>query len=155
MHGYTLLLPRGWSQYLLTSFTYAGCLIAGLAERRVQHRESGVPAFPEYFGAVCKAGKEWEDRKASEEKIRWDRKPPGKRPEYGLLGTPFPFKPDWNFLEVSYQVLFDRFGRMCVRCEKWRGEGEGVLERQEGFQVEQRDPYIHPILKRADVIIGG
>jgi ribonuclease P/MRP protein subunit POP1 len=96
MHGYTLILPRGWSQYLLSAFAYARCLIAGLAERRVQHREAGVACFPEHFGAVCKAGAEWEEWKAEEEKTRWDRKPPGKRPEYGLLGTPWAFRPDWS-----------------------------------------------------------
>lgn len=110
MNGYTLILPRGWSQYLLTAFAYVGCLITGLAERRVQHRESGNICFPEHFGAVCKAGEEWEDRKAKEEMDRWSRKPPGKRPEYSLLGTPNTFKPDWNFL-VSLNLGKTDLGR--------------------------------------------
>lgn len=78
-NGYTLLLPRGWSQYLLTSFAYTGCLIAGLAERRAQHMEAGIPCFPEHWGGVCKAADEWEEQKLKEEFVRWSRKPPGKR----------------------------------------------------------------------------
>jgi ribonuclease P/MRP protein subunit POP1 len=95
MHGFTLLLPAGWSQYLLVAFAYAGALIAGLRERQSQSREAGVHNFPEHYGAVCDAGGKWEDDKAKEEQRRWDRKPPGKRANWEALGMRWPFKPDW------------------------------------------------------------
>lgn len=95
MHGFTLLFPRGWSMYLLHSIAYTGTLVGGLAERRTQYREAGLPCFPEHFSAVCRAGQEWEQMKGNEEKERWARKPPGKRAEWSALGTTNPFIPDW------------------------------------------------------------
>lgn len=82
--------------YFLSSFVYAGCMIGGLVERRNQHREVGVPSFPEHFGNTCRAGKEWEEIKAAEEKARWEKKPPAKRPQYSALGTGSPWVPDWT-----------------------------------------------------------
>lgn len=96
MHGFTLLLPAGWSQYLLVAFAYAGALISGLRERQSQSREAGVPNFPEHYGSICVAGMQWEADKAKEEERRWNRKPPGKRPNWDVLGTRCPFKPDWT-----------------------------------------------------------
>jgi hypothetical protein len=102
MHGFTILLPRGWSMYLLQSIAYTGTLAGGLAERRTQHREAGVHCFPEHYGAVCKAGTEWEKKKGIEEEERWSRKPPGKRAEWGSMGTRDPFIPDWTeIMDVS------------------------------------------------------
>lgn len=100
MHGLTLLVPAGWAQYLLTAFSYASCLIGGLRERQSQSREAGVPSFPEHYGAVSAQGREWEAAKATEAQRRWDRRPPGKRANWGVLGTRWPFKPEWD--EVLY-----------------------------------------------------
>jgi ribonuclease P/MRP protein subunit POP1 len=68
------------------------------------HREAGVGCFPEHFGGVCKAGEEWEEKKAEEEERRWKRKPPGKRAEWGKLGTRWPFRPDWESVMVGSLV---------------------------------------------------
>ncbi|WVQ77825.1 hypothetical protein IAR50_007516 [Cryptococcus sp. DSM 104548] len=97
-HGYTLLLPTSWAQYLLTSIAYTGTLIGGLNERKVQHREAGVHSFPEYFSGVCEAGNRWQEMKAAFEKETWDRKPPGKRVEFVKVGTSSPWEPDWDKL---------------------------------------------------------
>jgi ribonuclease P/MRP protein subunit POP1 len=103
-HGFTVLLPRGWSMYFLSSFVYAGSMIGGLVERRNQYRECGVPSFPEHYSDTCPAGREWEEQKAKEERERWEKKPPAKRPQYSALGTNNPWKPDWQ------AVLRDRTG---------------------------------------------
>ncbi|ODN98010.1 hypothetical protein I350_07651 [Cryptococcus amylolentus CBS 6273] len=97
-HGFTLLLPTAWAQYLLTSIAYTGTLIGGLNERKVQHREAGVHSFPEYFSGVCEAGDRWHEGKAAFEKETWDRKPPGKRVEFAKVGTSSPWTPDWDKL---------------------------------------------------------
>ncbi|KAK8864663.1 hypothetical protein IAR55_001913 [Kwoniella newhampshirensis] len=95
-HGFTLLLPPGWTMYFSSSLVYSNTLIGGLNERKVQHREAGLPSFPEYFGAVCEAGKKWEAAKAATEKETWDRKPPGKRVQWESLRTRNPFVPNWD-----------------------------------------------------------
>ncbi|WWD17028.1 hypothetical protein CI109_101465 [Kwoniella shandongensis] len=95
-HGFTLLLPPGWTMYLLSSLVYSNTLIGGLNERKVQYREAGLPSFPEYYGEVCEAGKKWEITKAETERERWSRKPPGKRVQWESLSTRNPFQPDWT-----------------------------------------------------------
>ncbi|OCF60925.1 ribonuclease P/MRP protein subunit POP1 [Kwoniella mangroviensis CBS 10435] len=96
-YGFTILLPPGtWAQYFLSSLVYSGTLFGGLRERAVQHREAGVSSFPEHYGQTCKAGREWEVKKGDKEKETFDRKPPGKRPDFGLMGTQDPWIPDWN-----------------------------------------------------------
>ncbi|WWC89050.1 uncharacterized protein L201_003968 [Kwoniella dendrophila CBS 6074] len=98
-YGFTILLPPGtWAQYLLSSLVYSGVLFGGIRERAVQHREAGVPCFPEHFGQTCKAGQEWEKRKAEKEKETHDRKPPGRRPEFSIMGTRDPWIPNWERL---------------------------------------------------------
>ena len=82
--------------YFLSSFVFAGCMIGGLVERRNQYRECGVPSFPEHYSETCPAGQEWEATKAKEERERWEKKPPAKRPQYSALGTRDPWKPDWQ-----------------------------------------------------------
>ncbi len=76
---YTIIFPRGWSQAILHSIVYTPTLLGALEERRTVAREAGFPSFPEHYGAVCKAGKEWEESVAAEDERRWRRKPPGRR----------------------------------------------------------------------------
>jgi ribonuclease P/MRP protein subunit POP1 len=80
-NSYSIMFPRGWSQPILHSITYTSTLLGGLEERRAMYREIGVPCFPEHYGEVCRAGKEWEGTVAKEDERRWTRKPPGKRIE--------------------------------------------------------------------------
>lgn len=96
IHGFTILFPKGWSMALLPSFVYCGVKLSGAFEAEVQHREAGVPSFPEHFGSVCSAGKQYEAAKAKEAERRWLRKPPGKRTEFSALSVDHPFKPDWD-----------------------------------------------------------
>lgn len=106
-HGFTLLLPRGWANYFLQSLIFAQAFLIGIAERRVQYREAGLPSFPEQFGGVCKAGKEWERDIGKENLRRWTMKPPGKRAEYSTLGSRSPFVPDWSGILGSHEGDID------------------------------------------------
>lgn len=71
-------------------------MIGGLVERRNTFREAGVPSFPEHYGDVCRAGSDSERVKAGEEKARWEKKPPAKRPNFSVMGTTNPWAPDWT-----------------------------------------------------------
>ncbi|KAK4686639.1 ribonuclease P/MRP protein subunit POP1, partial [Tremellales sp. Uapishka_1] len=95
-HGFTLLLPKGWAMYFLSSIIYSSLLVGGVNERRVQYREAGLPCFPEGFSGVCKAGIEWEKEDGMREVERWEKKPPSKRPSWEALGTQWPWWPNWN-----------------------------------------------------------
>ncbi|OCF38687.1 hypothetical protein I317_07538 [Kwoniella heveanensis CBS 569] len=107
-YGFTILLPSGpWAQYLLSSLVYSNVLVGGLREQRAQHREAGIPSFPEHYGQVCKAGREWEKMVGDREKETWDRKPPGKRPEYPAMGIKSPFVPDWAEIMSPAQMTLE------------------------------------------------
>lgn len=66
------------------------------------HREAGIPSFPEHYGDVCQAGSEWERTKADEEKARWDKKPPAKRPQFSAKGTTNPWIPNWREMLIPH-----------------------------------------------------
>ncbi|GMK55217.1 hypothetical protein CspeluHIS016_0202730 [Cutaneotrichosporon spelunceum] len=103
-HGWTLLVPHGWSMAFLPSFVYCNSRLAGVVERRNRSREAGVPSFPEHYSSVCHASDAWETQQSQEDQVRWLRKPPGKRPEFSVLGTRWPFRPVWS------EVLADAGG---------------------------------------------
>lgn len=89
-NAFSILFPRGWGQAILHSVVYTGTLVGGLEQRRNQHREAGVPCFPEHYSEVCPASMEWQVSVAKEDERRWSRKPPGKR-----LENPT-WVPDWD-----------------------------------------------------------
>lgn len=104
-HGYSILFPKGWSMALLPSFVYCGVKLTGMFEAEVQHREAGVPSFPEHYGSICSAAIQYEDAKAKDAERRWLRQPPGKRIDFLALRVDHPFRPDWSrVLRVSSQL---------------------------------------------------
>jgi ribonuclease P/MRP protein subunit POP1 len=95
VHGYTILLPAGWAMPFWQSFVFTGSRISGLDERTTQCLEAGVPAFPECYPQT-RAGAEWRADELKERKRRWDRRPPGKRFEYDVLGAHKPWELEWD-----------------------------------------------------------
>jgi ribonuclease P/MRP protein subunit POP1 len=122
IHGFTVILPRGWSMYLLNSFAYAGCMIGGLVERRNQYREAGLPSFPEHYGSTCPAGLDWQEVKGKEERERWEKKPPAKRPQFTAVGTDNPWIPDWTLIISGGDVDGDEEMEINMKKEQRRSE---------------------------------
>jgi len=77
------------------SFVFTGSRISGLDERTTQCLEAGVPAFPECYPQT-RGGAEWRADELKERKRRWDRRPPGKRFEYDVLGAHKPWELEWD-----------------------------------------------------------
>jgi ribonuclease P/MRP protein subunit POP1 len=87
VHGWTLLVPSGWSMPFFSSLTYTGTRVAGLRERKTQFFESRQPSFPEDFPTTS-ANATWAAEIGREEKERWSKKPPAKRFNYEkVLGS--------------------------------------------------------------------
>lgn len=119
-HGFLLLLPSGWSQPFLNSLVFTGTRVGGIRERQSQGFESGEGSFPEDW-AGTRASRRWWDEREDNLRTRWQKKPPGKRANWGSLGwTPgagekgrgggegdgealggSPWKPDWKGLLVG------------------------------------------------------
>ncbi|THH20545.1 hypothetical protein EW146_g820 [Bondarzewia mesenterica] len=95
LHGWTLIVPKGWSMAFFNSLVYTGTRVGGQRERQHQSFEAGEAYFPRDFPANA-AHNTYITTRASEEQERWQRKPPAKRPNWDKLGTPSPWKPDWE-----------------------------------------------------------
>ncbi|KAI0789808.1 ribonucleases P/MRP protein subunit POP1-domain-containing protein [Abortiporus biennis] len=95
IHGWTLIIPAGWAMAFLPSLIYTGTRVGGQRERQTQAFESGCLSFPKDY-VTTEAYNEYADDWESEEKGRWERKPPAKRPEYEKLGTRSPWRADWG-----------------------------------------------------------
>ncbi len=78
-----------------SSLTYTGTRVGGQRERQTQAFEAGTAYFPRDFPATD-AYEEYAEDRADEDRETWERKPPAKRPNYEKLGTPSPWKPDWE-----------------------------------------------------------
>lgn len=94
VHGYTIFLPAGWAMPFWQSFVFTGSTISGLEERDTQYLEAGLPSFPKCFPQT-RSGEGWRTEELTERKRRWDRRPPGKRMEYGVVGVDKPWDIEW------------------------------------------------------------
>ncbi|KAG6379369.1 ribonucleases P/MRP protein subunit POP1-domain-containing protein [Boletus reticuloceps] len=95
VHGWTLLFPAGWGMAFLSSLLYTGTRFAGQRERMKQFFEAGVGGFPNDYPSVAAYDAVTNDR-AEQEKARWERTPPAKKPNYEKLGTRSPWSADWG-----------------------------------------------------------
>jgi ribonuclease P/MRP protein subunit POP1 len=95
LHGWRLIIPKGWSMPFLTSLVYTGTRVGGQREREHQAFEAGMPYFPHDY-PLCDAYRSFSETRAKEEKGKWERKPPAKRPNWDKLGTINPWIPDWG-----------------------------------------------------------
>lgn len=95
VHGWTLVIPRGWGMAFLNAFAQAGIRVGGLRDRGNQAVESGAAFFPREYPTTS-AWKERIEIEAEEERQTWERKPPAKRPNWEVQGTRSPWQPDWD-----------------------------------------------------------
>ena len=79
----------------LSSLLYTGTRFAGQRERMKQFFEAGVSGFPNDYPGVAAYDIVTNDR-AEQEKARWERTPPAKKPNYEKLGTRSPWVADWG-----------------------------------------------------------
>ncbi|KAJ6584902.1 ribonucleases P/MRP protein subunit POP1-domain-containing protein [Mycena capillaripes] len=95
LHGWTLLLPAGWSMSFFSSLTFTGTRVAGQRERQTQAFEAGTAYFPRDY-PLCASYDAYASARQTEEQARWERTPPAKRANYARLGTRSPWRADWG-----------------------------------------------------------
>lgn len=69
--------------------------MGGQRERQTQSFEAGCSYFPRDYPST-EAYELYSEDREHEEKTRWERKPPAKRPNYEKLGCRSPWTPDWE-----------------------------------------------------------
>ena len=95
LHGWTLVVPKGWGMPFLTSLIYTGTRVAGQREREHQAFEAGATYFPRDF-PTCTAYEQFATARAIKDKERWKKKPPAKRVSWGKLSTLSPWTSAWR-----------------------------------------------------------
>ncbi|KAJ3573212.1 hypothetical protein NP233_g2576 [Leucocoprinus birnbaumii] len=146
IHGYTLLLPAGWSMAFWSSLIYTGTRVGGQRERQTQAYEAGVAYFPRDY-PFSPAYDSWTEKRAKEEETTWLRKPPAKRVNYEKLDVRSPWRADWEVvLGLKEAVPFVQPEREVVsksknknKGKKDKGKGKAIEEASEEFTTTQRD----------------
>ncbi|KAH8108673.1 POP1-domain-containing protein [Phellopilus nigrolimitatus] len=95
LHGWTLIVPKGWGMSFFSSLTHTGTRVGGQREIETQYFEAGCLHFPHDY--PCTTGYQgFINEREMKEKERWERKPPAKRPSWEKLDTKSPWQPDWE-----------------------------------------------------------
>ncbi|KAK0221848.1 POP1-domain-containing protein [Armillaria fumosa] len=127
IHGWTLIIPAGWSMAFFSSLTYTGTRVGGQRECQSQAFESGVSYFPRdypFTSTYDKYAQEYE----SEARESWERKPPAKRPNFEKLGTKSPWRADWE--------------AVLGFSEEGAGDGYVSTQRGEGEEADRATPWL-------------
>jgi ribonuclease P/MRP protein subunit POP1 len=95
LHGWTLIVPKGWGMPFLTSLIYTGTRVAGQRERAHQAFEAGAAYFPRDF-PTSPAYEEFAAARALADEERWKKKPPAKRVNWDKLSTLGPWTSAWR-----------------------------------------------------------
>ncbi|KAH8998691.1 POP1-domain-containing protein [Lactarius akahatsu] len=95
LHGWTLIVPKGWGMPFLTSLIYTSTRVGGQREREHQAFEAGAAYFPRDFPA-CAAYEKFAAARATKDEERWKKKPPAKRVSWGKLSTLSPWTSAWH-----------------------------------------------------------
>ncbi|KAI9443101.1 POP1-domain-containing protein [Lactarius indigo] len=129
LHGWTLVVPKGWGMPFLTSLIYTGTRMGGQREREHQAFEAGAAYFPRDFPA-CTAYDKFAAARATEDKERWKKKPPAKRVSWGKLSTLSPWTSAWRVA----------LGLDCAPTGADYGGDEDVVPTQRGDPPPTSDP---------------
>ncbi|KAJ7601074.1 ribonucleases P/MRP protein subunit POP1-domain-containing protein [Mycena floridula] len=95
IHGWTVMIPAGWSMAFFPSLIFTGTRVGGQRECQTQSFEAGAPYFPRDYPTTSRYN-EYAESTASQDKDLWSRKPASKRVNYEKLRIRSPWKPDWD-----------------------------------------------------------
>ncbi|KAG6844608.1 hypothetical protein H0H87_005542 [Tephrocybe sp. NHM501043] len=134
IHGWTLIIPAGWSMAFWSSLTFTGTRVGGQRERQTQSFESGAPYFPRDL-PTSTGYDEYATSRAKEERARWDRKPPAKRPNYEKLGTSSPWRADWHGVLGIPRPRFEE-----EVADEEMGQDRNLVSTQREQQMDDAEP---------------
>ncbi|TFK70360.1 POP1-domain-containing protein [Pluteus cervinus] len=103
LHGWTMIVPAGWSMAFWSSLTFTGTRVGGQRERQTQAFEAGTAYFPRDFPLTPSYG-EYVRKSELQESDAWYKKPPAKRVNYPTLKVRSPWRADWEVILGIEQV---------------------------------------------------
>jgi ribonuclease P/MRP protein subunit POP1 len=95
IHGWTLIIPAGWSMAFFNSLIFTNTRVGGQLERQTQTYEAGTIYYPRDYPFTRSYDAYALDRESAE-RSTWERKPPAKRVNFKALGTRSPWRADWE-----------------------------------------------------------
>jgi ribonuclease P/MRP protein subunit POP1 len=110
------------------SLTFTGTRIGGQRERQTQAFEAGTAYFPRDYPSSL-GYDTYATAREQEEKTRWERKPPAKRPNFEKLDTRSPWKADWEVVLGLDVVREEEEGFVTTQRE------EKVMEVEQGMKT--------------------
>ncbi|KAF8073840.1 NUC188 domain-containing protein [Lyophyllum atratum] len=125
IHGWTLIVPAGWSMAFFSSLTFTGTRVGGQRERQTQAFEAGTPYFPRDL-PTSTGYETYASTREKEEQAKWERKPPAKRPNFEKLGTSSPWRADWEAI-----LGFPSRKRIFQEVEEVEGGGLVTTQREQ------------------------
>ena len=138
LHGWTLIIPAGWSMAFFSSLTFTGTRVGGQRERQTQAFEAGTTYFPRDYPSSLGYDM-YAAARQKEERAKWERKPPAKRPNFEKLGTRSPWKADWEVV----------LGLASADGAEAEEEGFVTTQREEPvMEVQQDTKSVRPWLLR-------
>lgn len=103
IHGWTLIIPAGWSMAFFNSLIFTSTRVGGQLQRQTQAYEAGTMYYPRDY-PFTRAYDAYALDRESTDKNAWERKPPAKRVNFEALGTKSPWRADWEVvLGISIQ----------------------------------------------------
>lgn len=117
VHGWTLIIPSGWSMAFFSSLIFTGTRVGGQRERQFQAFESGAIYFPRDYVSSPTYDRYAADRE-EEERTAWERKPPAKRVNYEKLGVRSPWRADWHIVLGISSPALPETGFMTTQREE-------------------------------------
>ncbi|KIM43164.1 hypothetical protein M413DRAFT_443976 [Hebeloma cylindrosporum] len=123
LHGWTLIVPAGWSMAFFSSLVFTNTRVAGQLERQTQAYEAGTAYFPRDYPFTQPYQSYALDRERQEKGV-WERKPPAKRVNYDKLAIENPWRPVWETV----------LGIPEIREETTEGEVKFVSTQRETLQ---------------------
>lgn len=110
-----------------SSLIFTGTRVGGQRERQTQAFEAGTAYFPRDYPSS--SGYDiYATAREQEERARWERKPPAKRPNFEKLETRSPWKADWHVVLGLQSTDAGEEGFVTTQRE------EPVIEVQEGMK---------------------
>ncbi|KAH9488832.1 hypothetical protein Btru_058724 [Bulinus truncatus] len=164
--GWDLILPSGWAMAFWVALVYRGARVGGLKEAHSLALLGGMLSAPVDYPDTAAGTKELMSQSAELE-LKYNRRPPAKRPNYIKLGIPSPFSfqfeklvQDWkeNLKPLcsampdasQYFVLRDRKNlqalNLALTDTKTFLKNAGKLNRSKGKATSSGDDFLKAFL---------
>lgn len=130
-----------------SSLIFTGTRVGGQRERQVQAFETGTAYFARDYPSTT-AYDAFSQKRETDEKDKWERKPPAKRANFDKLGTRSPWRADWEVVLGLKNATQDNVSK------NGKGEEFAPAQREEMDEMTVNGSIARPWLLRGAEVSG-